>query len=95
MLDGRVDTHGTVKELRAQGLLDDIAHDAALEAREKEEEAAAAPPSEEEPATDTAAGEPTADAPVKPKKARKLVEEEERQSGSVKWRIYNTYLKAS
>ena len=44
MLDGRLDVHGDVKELRAQGILEQITRDSALVAQEKEEDAVAAPP---------------------------------------------------
>ncbi len=89
MLDGRLDVHGDVKELRAQGILEQITRDSALVAQEKEEDAVAAPPGQES-TLEAAVGEP-----VKPKEVRKLIEEEERQSGSVKWSICNTYLRAS
>lgn len=36
-----------------------------------------------------------AERPKDKKKPRKLIEEERRETGSVKWHIYNTYLKAS
>ncbi|KAJ7479990.1 hypothetical protein B0H11DRAFT_2173507 [Mycena galericulata] len=87
MLDGRIDTQGTVKELRAQGVLDDIAHDAAVEVQ-KEELAVAAEaevPTEE---ADAKEAEET-------KKPRKLVKDEHREQGGVKWKIYKSYLKAS
>ncbi|KAI0782312.1 multidrug resistance-associated ABC transporter [Abortiporus biennis] len=88
MLDGRIDTQGTVKELRAQGALDDIMHDESVETH-KEEQAVvpvseiATPETEEEKKDE------------KKKKPRKLVEEERRETGGVKWNIYKTYLKAS
>ncbi|KAJ7107582.1 multidrug resistance-associated ABC transporter [Mycena epipterygia] len=82
MLDGRIDTQGTIKNLRAQGVLDDIAHDADVEVK-KEEVAVAA-----ETSVDTTDAEPA-------KKPRKLVEDEHREEGGVKWKIYKSYLKAS
>ena len=33
MLDGRIDTQGTVKDLREQGLLEGIEHDTAIDAQ--------------------------------------------------------------
>lgn len=90
MLDGHLATCGEVKDLRAQGVLDEIARDSAVEAQEKEEDAVAAPPDGKEPATATAFEDP-----AKAKKPRKLIEAEERQSGSVKWIIYKTYLSAA
>lgn len=100
MLDGRIDTQGTVKDLRARGILDDITHEESIEAHREEQVAAA----EEAAASESADnGETIVDAQAdengKPaaaaKKPRKLIEEEKRETGSVKWRIYNTYLKAS
>ncbi|KAJ6590007.1 hypothetical protein DFH09DRAFT_1359037 [Mycena vulgaris] len=85
MLDGRIDTQGTIKELRAQGVLDDIAHDAAVEVK-KEELAVAA--------TETT-GDVDAQEAEQEKKPRKLVKDEHREQGGVKWRIYKSYLKAS
>ncbi|KZP25984.1 hypothetical protein FIBSPDRAFT_918282 [Athelia psychrophila] len=96
MLDGRIDTQGTVEELRSQGVLDDIAHDEAVEVL-KEEEAVAV-----DAAVDAAAdldGEAEAEAEAKPagaaKKPRKMIKDEAREYGAVKWSIYNTYLRAS
>jgi hypothetical protein len=92
MLDGRIDTQGPVAELRARGVLDGIAHSEEVATHEGEQVAAAATPSAEEIAAIVVDG-PT---PVKEtKKPRKLIKDEERQEGGVKWNIYNTYLKAS
>ncbi|KAJ7208590.1 hypothetical protein GGX14DRAFT_551298 [Mycena pura] len=85
MLDGRIDTQGTIDDLRVLGVLDDITHDAAVDA--KTEEPVAAAEGELAPLDDT-------DAPKKGK-PRKLVVDEHRAIGGVKWTIYNTYLKAS
>ncbi|KAJ7725659.1 hypothetical protein DFH07DRAFT_782961 [Mycena maculata] len=85
MLDGRIDTQGTVKELRAQGVLDDIAHEAAVEVKKEEFIVSAEVSATDADKTDT--GET--------KKPRKLVEDEYRAVGGVKWKIYKTYLKAS
>ncbi|KAJ7108139.1 multidrug resistance-associated ABC transporter [Mycena epipterygia] len=82
MLDGRIVTQGTIEDLRAQDLLDHIAHDAAVDVQ-KEELAVAADTSLN--ATDA---EPA-------KKPRKLVEDEHREEGGVKWKTYKSYLKAS
>jgi hypothetical protein len=38
MLDGRIDTQGTVKELQAQGVLKGIEYDAAVETHKDSEE---------------------------------------------------------
>ncbi|KAI0092260.1 multidrug resistance-associated ABC transporter [Irpex rosettiformis] len=93
MLDGRIDTQGVVKDLRARGVLDDITHDESAEVHKEEQQAAEAMASAEA----TALADPeTADAPQEEaKKPRKLIEEEKREEGSVKWNIYKTYLRAS
>jgi hypothetical protein len=84
MLDGRIDTQGTVRELRVQGVLQDIAHDAAVEVH-KEEVKGEVPTIEEEEE------KKAKDA----KKPRKLIKDEHREIGGVKWSIYKSYLKAS
>lgn len=88
MLDGRIDTQGAVKELRAQGVLEGIEQDAAVDAH-KEEIAQA-----EAVAVEEATGD-TANTPDTTKKPRKLIKEEHRETGGVKWSIYKSYLKAS
>ncbi|THH08106.1 hypothetical protein EW145_g2928 [Phellinidium pouzarii] len=113
MLDGHVDVQGTVKELRARGVLESIALESALEEEHRLKDAAAEKEKLKEEADEAAAaaegaasgeesnGEETnpADTPVKDvkerKKPRKLVKDEERETGSVKWSIYKAYLKAS
>ncbi|KAF9442979.1 multidrug resistance-associated ABC transporter [Macrolepiota fuliginosa MF-IS2] len=87
MLDGRIDTHGTVKDLRAQGILDHITHDAEVEAQKDQ---AAVVTAEE-----VLAQVIDSEAEVEAKKPRKLIKDEHRETGGVKWRIYNSYLKAS
>ncbi|KZS94266.1 hypothetical protein SISNIDRAFT_454002 [Sistotremastrum niveocremeum HHB9708] len=96
MLDGRIDLQGKVEDLRKSGILEFIEQEAHQEVAEEK--------SEEKPAevsADRIAGEVTAPAgegngkPAADKKPRKLVEEEVRAKGSVKWSVYNTYLKAS
>lgn len=83
MLDGRIDTQGTVEQLRAQGILDAIAHDSSLE-RQPEVKAT-------QPDTKQSSEEDE----DKSRKPRQLVKDEARETGSVKWRIYKTYMKAS
>ncbi|RDX45811.1 multidrug resistance-associated ABC transporter [Lentinus brumalis] len=98
MLDGRIDTQGTVKDLRASGVLDDIAQVEEIEAHNEEQavEAAKENPNAEIDADADADADGAKPAAVKSKKKpRKLIEEEHRETGSVKWHIYNTYLKAS
>jgi hypothetical protein len=92
MLDGRIDTQGTLAELRAQGVLDDIANSEEVKVHEDEQEAVAEAPIAEEIAAEVVEEARPA---KETKKPRKLVKDEERQEGSVKWSIYNTYLKAS
>jgi hypothetical protein len=85
MLDGRIDVQGTVEDLRAQGILDEITHGATVEAKVKEPVA-------------TLEGENAdidPDAPKKPAKPRKLIKDEHRAVGGVKWNIYHSYIKAS
>ena len=89
MLDGRIDTQGTVKDLQAQGVLKEIEHDAAVETH-KEELAVAETVSisvEESP--------DSTDSSEVLKKPRKLVDDEHREIGAVKWSIYKSYLRAS
>jgi hypothetical protein len=90
MLDGRIDTQGTLTELRAQGVLEDIANSEEVKVQKDEQEAAAVTPNAEQIAAEVIGG----DAP-EAKKPRKLVKDEERQEGGVEWSVYNTYLKAS
>ena len=92
MLDGRIDTQGTVKELRARGVLDDITHDESVEAHNEEQAV--------EAADQSASGGAKVDTPddaeaSKAKSPRKLVEEEHRETEAVKCSIYKMYLKAS
>ncbi|KIP06892.1 hypothetical protein PHLGIDRAFT_128004 [Phlebiopsis gigantea 11061_1 CR5-6] len=89
MLDGRVDTQGTPKDLRTRGVLDDITHDESVEAHKEEQAVEVAEASTDEEAKVDDAETPKAKAP------RKLIEEEHRETGTVKWAIYKTYLKAS
>ncbi|KAF8887923.1 multidrug resistance-associated ABC transporter [Gymnopilus junonius] len=90
MLDGRIDTQGTVKELRAQGILEGLEHDAAIDER-KEAKIEAEAQAVETATADTV--EPSeAEATKKPKK---LIKDEHRETGGVKWSIYKSYLKAS
>ncbi|KAG7443764.1 multidrug resistance-associated ABC transporter [Guyanagaster necrorhizus] len=88
MLDGRIDAKGTVKDLRAQGLLDEITHDAALEAHEEQIQTEHSTEVTVEAITDKSTG-------VEAKRPRKLIKDEHRETGGVKWSIYRSYLKAS
>ena len=90
MLDGRIDTQGTVKELRSRGVLDDITQDEAVEAH-KEEQAVEIAEKVADPVEEAEDGKPV----QQTKKPRKLIEDEKRETGGVKWNIYKTYLKAT
>lgn len=85
MLDGRIDSKGTIQELRERGILDDIAIHDTVEARANE--MAASPSSTEDSEDDKKLDES--------KKPRQLVKDEHRETGGVKWSVYNSYLKAS
>ncbi|KIM37758.1 hypothetical protein M413DRAFT_448273 [Hebeloma cylindrosporum] len=94
MLDGRIDTQGTVKDLREQGILEGIEHDTAVDAFKEQIAAAEATAAEE--GTDIIATKVAADDDVAAaKKPRKLVKDEHRETGGVKWSIYKSYLQAS
>lgn len=80
MLDGRIDVQGTVKELRSQGILEQIKHEESIQVDE----------GSHSEVTKTDDG-----AVVLPKQVTKLVQDEHRETGSVKWPVYKTYLKAS
>ncbi|KAF9070335.1 multidrug resistance-associated ABC transporter [Rhodocollybia butyracea] len=84
MLDGRIDTQGTVADLRALGILQELTREAEAEAHKEKKVA--------ETATE-AEGEDVAKDDTK--KPRKLVEDEKREQGGVKWKIYQKYLQAS
>ncbi|KAJ6559095.1 hypothetical protein DFH09DRAFT_1161859 [Mycena vulgaris] len=85
MKDGRIDQQGTVDDFRSQGVLDEITHEAGIEA--KYEEPLAPEPTIEAELVDDGAKEA--------RKPRKLVEEEHRETGSVKWSVYKAYLAAA
>ncbi|KAI0050163.1 multidrug resistance-associated ABC transporter [Auriscalpium vulgare] len=95
MLDGRIDTQGTVAELRERGILDEITQEAELEAAEKQATAEEVPSAEEAVANAAGSGEEAAEPAAEHKKPRKLIEDEQRETGGIKWSIYNTYMKAS
>lgn len=88
MLDGRIDTQGTIADLRAQDVLETITTSEAVEVQAKE--IVAAIDNDEIDASDDGKKSDNVD-----KKPRKLVKDEHRELGGVKWSIYNSYLKAS
>ena len=82
MLDGRIDIQGTVKELQDRGVLKGIEHVATVETQKEKlvvTQTSSIPPYTLE----------------KSKKPRKLVKDEHREIGAVKWSIYKSYLRAS
>ncbi|KAI0317356.1 ABC transporter type 1, transmembrane domain-containing protein [Amylostereum chailletii] len=81
MLDGRIDTQGTVVDLRAQGFIHDVVHKSATELGAEDQ-------------TDIL-DEGEAKTAGTRKEPRKLIEDEQREVGGVQWTIYKTYLKAS
>ncbi|KZP20510.1 hypothetical protein FIBSPDRAFT_932199 [Athelia psychrophila] len=89
MLDGRIDTQGTIKDLRAQGVLGSITQDESLTLEQEK------PADAEEVLDPKAALDADGKAVEATKKPRKLIEDEHRAEGGVKWGIYNTYLEAS
>ena len=92
MLDGRIDAQGTPKDLRAQGILEEITHDESVHAAQQEE---AVQVKEGEDLEVEVLKDDAAPAKDKKKSPRKLVKDEHREEGSVKWSIYNTYLRAT
>ncbi|KAF7299119.1 ABC bile acid [Mycena indigotica] len=84
MLDGRIDIQGAVEDLRALNVLENIAQDAHTKAEVLDSVITEPVVSIDRLDTLKTAGKP-----------RKLVKEEHRAVGSVKWNIYNSYLKAS
>ncbi|EGO28860.1 hypothetical protein SERLADRAFT_434751 [Serpula lacrymans var. lacrymans S7.9] len=89
MSDGHVDLQGVVKDLRALGILDVTKSDSTVQAQEP----LLSKPVREEKVKDTTEG--IEDTVLVTKKSTKLIQEEHRETGSVKWSIYKTYLHAS
>lgn len=91
MLDGRIDSQGTIAELKARGVLDDIAHDAETDAKASESVMASSDITDvESAAADISTG--SVKEVGNTKKPRALVKEEHQETGAVKWSIYKTYL---
>ncbi len=89
LLEGRIALQGRVEDLRSDGKLDAIKQDAML----RTEDASPVPQTIKE--FQTAAGLSFPDATDNTKTGRKLVKDEERATGNVKWSVYKTYLVAS
>ncbi|KAL5532471.1 hypothetical protein ACEPAF_6041 [Sanghuangporus sanghuang] len=92
MMDGRIELQGTVKELRESGALDAIASEEGYEEHREGEQKADEGEEQGPPCEGDFGGSVTTN---ESKQSRKLVDDEERETGSVKWRIYKTYLRAS
>lgn len=91
MLDGRIDAQGTPKDLRAQGVLEEITRYESVHADQQEEAARA----KEEESLEAEALEDDA-TPMKNKKSSKVfVKDGQRGGGSLKWSVINTYLRAT
>ncbi|KAF7321090.1 ABC bile acid [Mycena chlorophos] len=91
MVDGRVEAQGTVAHLRAQGKLQDIAEEAAMELQKDAKTGTSADEVEKAAAMVLENGEGVA---VPRKAPRKFIEDEHREVGKVKWRVYGSYLRA-
>ncbi|KAH8798081.1 hypothetical protein DL96DRAFT_1539779 [Flagelloscypha sp. PMI_526] len=94
MLDGRIDTQGTVSELRTLGLLEAIT-DEGDTVPEKQEAVTA--DTTMDMTSKVSSGEDVEEnsGQIHKKQMRKLVQEEHREEGSVKFGVYDAYLKAS
>ncbi|KAL7422691.1 hypothetical protein Q5752_001982 [Cryptotrichosporon argae] len=88
ILDGRIDAQGTPDELRAAGELDGLV--ALEEAAVKEEEAVTADAAIDEEVEAVAGKNEKKKGP-----GRKLIKDEERAIGNVKWATYALYIKAA
>jgi hypothetical protein len=84
MLDSRIDTQGSVKELREQGILEDIASYEGVEVHTKDLGASTSTTEEHDD-----------NKKLDEKKPRQLVMAEHRERGGVKWSVYKSYLQAS
>ncbi|KAI0357684.1 multidrug resistance-associated ABC transporter [Trametes cingulata] len=91
MLDGRMDIQGPVTELQERGILDVVVVAEERHAQQDEEQATQ---KAQDPVTSIKIDDAET-AQKGAKKARKLVEEEHREVGMVKWSIYKTYLRAA
>lgn len=92
MVDGRIATQGAVADLRAQGVLAAVIPEELGEAAEDRHATLVEQKTTEE-VSSRHRYENEADK-VANKQPRKLVQDEERQVGAVKWQIYKTYLRA-
>jgi hypothetical protein len=79
MLDGRIDAQGTPKDLRAQGILEEVTHDENVQAAQREE--IVRPKEDEGLEAEVLKGDVTA-VKEKKKRPRKLVKDEHREEGN-------------
>lgn len=97
MVDGRIDTQGSIDDLTALGLLDDLIHKSDEETQRLQKvmaEEAAVDGKTEDDKLSSSAPEGASKSPAA-KKPKKLVKDEHREVGGVKWKVYNSYLRAS
>lgn len=97
ILDGRIECSGTPKQLRQQGLLDSLMATELVEAdAQQSNDSDAHEPSGQDSQVTKPKDNHTRDIlDKKTRPGRKLVKDEERASGNVKWATYKTYLVAS
>ena len=88
MLNGRIDKQGPIEELKSAGIMDSIA----------QEEAASVSVDSKNADITVQVGnnmDGTRDGTAKVTGPRKLIKDEHRETGSVKFSVYNKYLQAS
>lgn len=92
MLNGRVDIQGTVEDLKANRLVETLVHrgHGETETGGSKETIDSDAADHDQPVDD-----PSIPAPGSNKGPRKLVKDEYREVGSVKWATYDSYLRAS
>lgn len=93
MLDGRIDAQCSPKDLHAQEVLEEIAHDVNVNVAQQQEVTQTKENKDLE--VEEALKDDVSATKGKKKSPRKLVKDEHREEGSVKWSVYNTYLKAT
>lgn len=93
MLDGRIDAKGTINELRENGILENVKQYTAA-GEQNEGTLITEAPTVEDKAPESLVGDGE-DENMGRKKPRKLVVDEYREAGRVKWKIYQSYLGAS
>jgi len=92
MLDGRVDLQGTVEDLKAKRLVETLVHKAHVETETEDSKETT---DIDANGHDQPLADPLIPAAASNKRPRKLVKDEHREVGSVKWATYDSYLRAS